>query len=103
MDVSEPMIETGVSFAVTERWWARHRVGLSFSQVKAALGEAALKRFEELPLIKQVFAIRAIEEVALCKFRETRRDPDYRAEELLTWRQIVVALVGDEGLEGLGL
>jgi hypothetical protein len=100
---AEPMVETGISFASTERRWHTHRIGLSFDQVRGCLAGPAQEAFDALSLVRRVFLVRAVEEVALCKFRETRDDPDYRPEEIMVWRGLVHTLLGDEGLEGLEL
>ena len=100
---SDPMIETGVSFAVHDRRWASHKIGLSFDQVAGSLEAPALEKWLELSLIQRVFLVRAVAEIALCKFRETRKDPDYAPTEITAWRTVVHGLVGSEGLERLGL
>lgn len=97
------MVETGVSFANAEGKWLKHSVALDLEIVEARLDEPALGKWQKLPLTKQILAIRAIEELMLCTFRRTRKDPDYREGEEDAWMAVLEKLIGTEGLDRVGL
>lgn len=103
MALSNSMIETGITFVDETGRWLKHSVALDLELVGARLDEPALSRFEALPLTKQILMVRAIEELMLCVFRRTRRDPEYREGEHESWQKVVHELVGDDGLGRIGV
>lgn len=103
MALSSSMIETGITFVDEAGRWLKHTVALDLELVGSRLEEPALSRFEALPLTKQILLLRAIEELMLCVFRRTRKDPEYREGEHESWLKVIHELVGEEGLGRIGV
>lgn len=97
------MIETGVSFTDPAGRWVKHAIALDLEVVAARLDGEALERFETLPLAKQILCVRAIEELMLCVFRRTRKDPEYSPKEDESWKAVLEKLIGSEGLDRVGI
>lgn len=97
------MVETGVSFTNESGRWLKHSIALDLEIVGARLDSPALELYEELPLTKQILAVRAIEELMLGVFRRSGGDPDYQQVEEEQWRKVLVKLIGSEGTERLGV
>lgn len=101
--MSELLIETGVSFASTSERWMAHKVALDADYVVAHLEEPALSRFDKLSLMQKTLVVRAITEMSVAKFRSSRKDPDYNGIDYELFQNVIHKLIGDEGLERLGL
>jgi hypothetical protein len=97
------MVETGVSFTSAGGVWNKHNIALDFETVAGRLDGPAREKWDELSLTAQIKVIRAIEELLLYQFRKTRNDPDLREGEDVLWRRVLERLVGDEGLERVGV
>jgi hypothetical protein len=83
--------------------WMKHTVGLDIDYVAAHLEEPALENFEELELMNKLLVVRAVTELSVCRFRQTRHDPDYEPNEYGAWSVVIQKLIGDKGLERLGI
>jgi hypothetical protein len=101
--VADSIIETGISFVATNDRWMKHTVGLDIDYVRGHLGDPAGERFDELPLLQKVLVVRAVTELSVCRFRQTRKDPDYTPQDYAAWVKVIEHLIGLEGSERLGL
>lgn len=99
----ESMVETGVSFTRPGGQWSKHSIALDFDTVGSRLDAPATEKWEALNLAQQILLLRAIEEIMLCQFRRSRKDPDYIPGEEETWRKVIFKLIGEEGLGRLGV
>lgn len=99
----ESMVETGVSLVAQSGTWHAHKIALSLDEVEGRLASPALERWLELPLTRQVLVVRAIEEMLLCVFRRTVKDPNYASGEEESWRKVIDAQIGLEGTDRVGL
>ena len=98
------VVETGLSFAVAGgNRWMKHSVGLDTDYVAGHLDEPALTEFEELTLMNKLLVVRAVTELSVCRFRQTRKDPDYHPNEYGAWVAVIEKLIGSEGLDRLGV
>ncbi len=98
------LVETGMTFVTANgQRWMKHSVGLDIDYVASHLEGPAAEEFEELTLMNKLLAVRAVTELSVCKFRATRHDPDYSPNEYGSWVLVLKTLLGDEGLERLGL
>lgn len=100
---AEAMVETGISFVATSDRWMKHAVGLDIDYVRGHLDTPAVERFDELPLLSKILMVRAVTELSVCRFRQTRKDPDYTPQEYDAWVQVISTLVGLDGTDRLGL
>lgn len=100
----ELMIETGTSFAVGDgSRWMNHKVAMDHDFLLAHIDSPALEKWETLRLSQKMLLVRAVTELSVAKFRKTRKDPAYEPSETEVWKQLITRLLGDEGLERLGL
>lgn len=102
--MADSLVETGMTFVTANgSRWMKHTVGLDIDYVVAHIEEPALDRFEDLTLMNKLLVTRAVTELSVCRFRQTRDDPDYEPNEYGAWIKVIVTLIGDEGLERLGV
>lgn len=102
--MSKALIETGMTFVTTNgQRWMKHTVGLDADYVAAHLDDEALERFDGLTLSNKLLVVRAVTELSVCRFRQTRKDPDYTPNEYGAWVLVIHNLIGEEGTERLGL
>lgn len=102
--MADAIIETGVTFTTANgQRWMKHVVGLDIDYVESHMEGAASEAFRGLTLMNKLLCVRAVTELSVCRFRETRSDPEYSPNEPLAWVQVIENLVGTEGLEKLGL
>lgn len=104
--MAEAMVETGISFAARNSGgdrWLSHKIALDMDYLRQRLEGEARDRFDGLPLTKQILAVRVVTELMLCVFRRTRHDPDYDPAEVEVWRKTLINLLGEEGLENVGI
>lgn len=102
--MAESTVETGLTF-VTDNGgrWMKHSVGLDIDYVRSHLEGKAVERFDLLPLMQKLLLVRAVTELSVCRFRQTRHDPDYSPNEYEAWVAVIHSLIGDKGLEMLGV
>lgn len=102
--IAEGMVETGLSFATNNgNRWMKHSVGLDVDYVRGHISEEAGERFDSLPLMQKLLVVRAVTELSVCRFRQTRHDPDYTPNEYEAWVKVINELIGYEGLDRLGI
>ncbi len=102
--MSNSLVESGHSFATANsNRWVKHTVGLDIDYVEAHLDDEALERFNRLGLLQKVLVVRAVTELSVCRFRQTRKDPDYDINEYEAWAQVIHTLIGVVGTERLGM
>ncbi len=102
--MSDSMVETGLTFVTANgQRWMKHSVGLDIDYVVGHLDGEAEDQFGKLTLLQKLLVVRAVTELSVCRFRQTRHDPDYHPNEYEAWVAVIHTLIGDEGLERLGL
>lgn len=102
--MNQAIVETGLSFATTNGdRWMKHMVGLDVDYVHSHMDDEAAQRFEELDLMKKLLVVRAVTELSVCRFRQTRHDPDYSPNEYTQWVKVIHNLVGENGIGRLGI
>lgn len=102
--VTSGYIETGLSFtSASGSRWMKHSVGLDSDFVSGHLDDPAAAKYEELSLMNKLLVVRAVTELSVCRFRQTSKDPDYTPQTYLAWISVIHQLIGDEGLERLGV
>lgn len=102
--MADSLIETGLTFVTSNgQRWMKHTVGLDIDNVVGHLDAPAIDRFEELPLLQKVLVVRAVTELSVCRFRQTRHDPDYTPNEYDAWVAVIDQLIGLDGTGRLGL
>ncbi len=98
------MVETGMTFVTLNgNRWMKHTSAVDSDFVVAHIEGEALELYEALTAMSKMLVVRAITELSMCKFRQTRKDPDYDLSEYEAWIRVVVHHLGSEGIEKLGL
>lgn len=98
------MVETGMTFVTTNgNRWMKHTSAVDSDFVVAHIDGSALGLFNALTAMEKLLVVRAVTELSMCKFRQTRKDPDYDPNEYVAWIKVIVHHLGDEGIEKLGL
>lgn len=97
------LVETGVSFTPNATRWLSHKVAVDADFVRAHLDEPAINRFDALTAQNKIMVVRAVTEVSVARYRETRKDPDFTPGERETWLLVLEKLIGSEGWSRLGV
>ena len=98
------MVETGMTFVTLNgNRWMKHTSAVDSDFVVAHIEGKALVMFQALTAMEKLLVIRAVTELSMCKFRQTRKDPDYDLSEYEAWIRVIVTLIGSEGIERLGV
>ena len=98
------MVESGMTFVTLNgNRWMKHTSAVDSDFVVAHIEAEALVMYRALTAMEKLLVVRAITELSMCKFRHTRKDPDYDLSEYEAWIRVVVTLIGSEGIEKLGL
>jgi len=97
-------VETGVTFVTLDGGhWHKHSITMDSDAILARITDAAVERFEALTLMQETLLLRAVEEISLCRFRESNKDTTYTVAEYEAWKLVVTTLLGKVGIDGLGI